>query len=218
MSVRGVGVYRGLVAAVLQKIQRDAEGTLLAVGDSAAKPLAVSLGFAGNHQIMHRLGEQIAALLPVYSHVLYELEGVGEAAVMLRSVGSHLQRRIHCDVERQLAADGRVDPRIVAAPFLQVGFEDARSVVHRAAVETGEGQDCGVARSDAAECLVFGAHRRFVADEVRPGAAETGRTDSLMGVYHYMVAGSLCNAVQVMVHHPLVIVVHALRQDVTHIA
>ena len=73
--------------------------------------------------------------------------------VVLGEVGSHLQRRVHRDVQGQLSADGGVDVRAIGA----VHLEDARRVVHRSSLQSGEGQDGCVAGTRAAEGLILRA-------------------------------------------------------------
>ena len=48
---------------------------------------------------------------------------------MLRCVSCHLQGRVHCHIESQLAADCGVDVAVVATPALEVLLEDARGIV-----------------------------------------------------------------------------------------
>ena len=99
-----------------------------------------------------------------------------------------------------------------------IGLEDAWSVVHRTADQTGERKHAHVERLAAAEGLIFGTPCGFVADEVRPGAAKTGRTHSLVCIDHNLVLCGLSHSVEIVIYHPLVVMVVALRNHIAHIA
>ena len=58
----------------------------------------LALRAAGNDQHVSRLGGQVARLVPVDGHILDELECVHERGIVLRRIGSHLQRRVHRNV------------------------------------------------------------------------------------------------------------------------
>jgi len=138
---------------------------------------------------------------------------------VFRQIGGHLQRRIHRQVERQLVGDRRVDARGVrGAEFGHAHDEDSGRVVHRAAVEPREGQDGDVVRPDAAEGLVFGALGRLVADHVGIGAAQSGGAHGFVGVDHDLMLGRLADGVEVVVVHPLSVVVLAAGEDAADVA
>ena len=137
---------------------------------------------------------------------------------MLREIGGHLERRIHCKVERQLIADGSIDMRLVGrAIFLHVHHEDSRGIIHRTAVETGERKNRDVLRVEASKSLILSSFGGFVAYHVRVGAAQARRTDSLMRIDHDMMLGRLADGVLVMIVHVLAIVVLAARENLAHV-
>ena len=57
----------------------------------------------------------------------------------------------------------------------------------------------------------------LVADEIGVGAAQTRRTRCLVGIDHDMVLGSLGDTIEVVVVHPLSVVMLATRNDIAHI-
>ena len=107
---------------------------------------------------------------------------------------------------------------VVGRHLAHIHLEDTRRVVHRSSVEAREGQDTGMSGLNAHGGLVFGAHRRLVADEVRIGAAEPCGTHCLVGIDHDMVLRRLLNAIEVVVVDPLGVVGLASRHDIAHIA
>ena len=127
---------------------------------AADEPFAALLGFAGNGDIVSRLGLEVAAVFPIDRHVLDELKGIRKALIVFRLVAGHLYRRIHSQVERKLAGQGSACPliRLVTA-FIVVhtGLENARSVIHRTSHQTGEWQNGGMVRRIAAHALEFRA-------------------------------------------------------------
>ena len=136
---------------------------------------------------------------------------------MIRCIGSHLERRIHCYIERQLVCNGCVDPAVVAAPGLEILLEYSRGKVHRTAVQTGELQYGGMVRLRASESLVFSTSCRLVAYEVRVGPAQTGRTHGLVGIDHDVMTGRFSHCVEVVVYDPLAVMMFAVRKDVSDI-
>ena len=107
---------------------------------------------------------------------------------------------------------------VVGRHLAHIHLEDTRRVVHWSSVESREGQDTGMSGLNAHGGLVFGAHRRLVADEVRIGAAESCGTHCLVGIDHDMVLRRLLNAIEVVVVDPLRIVGLASRHDISDIA
>ena len=182
------------------------------------EPVGRTLGLACHRDILGRLGFQVARVVPVASHVTYKLEGIVILLVILGQVGCHLQRRVHRQIESQLSAESGVDIRLIVAPFTKLRDEDARSVVHRTALQTCERQDDGVVRLAAAERLILCSACRLVADEIGPCAAKSGRTCRLMSVHHDVVLGSLLDAVEIVVVGGLRVMVVASRNDVAHVA
>ena len=70
----------------------------------------------------------------------------------------------------------------------------------------------------AAEGLILRTAGRLVADQVGPRAADTRRTDRLVGVDHDMIVGRLLQRILVVVDHPLTVVVLAAGDDAAHVA
>lgn len=73
-------------------------------------------------------------------------------------------------------------------------------------------------RPDAAEGLVFGALGRLVADHVGIGAAQSGGAHGFVGVDHDLMLGRLADGVEVVVVHPLSVVVLAAGEDAADVA
>ena len=192
---------------------------MLLAGDVAHKPAARILGLAGYGNVSSRFGLQIAALRPVERHLLDETEGIREALVVLGQVGGHLQRRGHYHVDAQLVGDRAVGVRMVLGVDLRdVHFEDAGRVVHRASDQPREGQHGDVRGFRASEGLILRAAGRFVADQIGPRTAESRRTHGFVGVDHDPVVGGLLHGIEIVVHHPLVVVVVALGDDVADVS
>ena len=184
---------------------------------TAEEPVVGALGLAGDGDVAGGFSFDILRVIPVAGDVADELEGVVVLGVVLRQVGSHLQRTPHHEVEGELADERRAHIRRVVAPGLELRLEDARGVVHRTALQTGEGQDDGVVGVAAAEGLILRAAGRLVADKVRPCAGDAGGACSLVGVDHDMVLGGFFDTVEVVVVHRLREVVVTTRDDVAHV-
>ena len=60
--------------------------------------------------------------------------------------------------------------------------------------------------------------RTLVADEVGVGSAQSGGACGLVGVDHNVVVGGLFQGIEVVVVHPLAVVVLTARHDVAHVA
>ena len=73
-------------------------------------------------------------------------------------------------------------------------------------------------RHCTAECLILGTACRFCTDEVRIGAAKTGRTYHLVSVDHDLVLGSLLDHMHIVVDEGLAVVVLSDREDVAYIS
>ena len=218
-----VGVTCILIQAALvfpapvQEIQFHHGRMPLAVALPPDKPVGRALGPAGHRDVLRRLRLKVLRVVPVHGHVTDQLERVVVFSVVLRRVGRHLKRTVHHQVQGQLAAERRMDVRRVAAPLAQTGLENPGGIVHRTALQTGEGKDHRMVRFTAPECLVFRAPGALVAHHVRIGAAQTRGTDCLVRVHHDMVPGRLLHAVQVVVVDELAVVVFAPGDDITHI-
>ena len=70
----------------------------------------------------------------------------------------------------------------------------------------------------ATKALILCATCALVTNQVRIGAAYTCRASSLMRINHYFIVGGLGYAIQVVIIHPLAIVMFTAWNDVAHIA
>ena len=147
VSVLGVSVDGAVVlTALVEEVELHHRVVAVLVALATNEPVVGALGLAGYGDVVGRFGLKVDGLVPVACHVANELEGIVELLVVLRQVGRHLQGRIHGEVKGQRAADGDACPRGVVAPGVQLGDEDARRVVHRAALQARKRQDAGVVR------------------------------------------------------------------------
>ena len=81
---------RGVLAARVEEIQRDAEVAGLFVRDRADKPVVAVTVLAGEHDVVADLTVEGDAFLPVCRHVLDEPERIRPCEVILGQVGRHL--------------------------------------------------------------------------------------------------------------------------------
>ena len=102
--------------------------------------------------------------------------------------------------------------------FRHVHAEDTRSVVHRAALQTRERQNCHVVWHDACRLLIFCSAGALVAHKVWVCAAKSGWASRLVRVDHYFVFGGLFHAVEIMVVCPLSVVIFSTRHHIAHIS
>ena len=220
MGILCIGVDGGLVLlARCQEVQLQFGFVAVVAGCAAHIPVVGAFGAAGDGDVFARFGFEVAAFVPVDGHILNELEGVHEALVVFRYVGCHLQGAVHGDVQGQLTSQRGAHMRGVRGVQLAaIHFEDARRIVHRATDEAREGQDGGVVHLVASEGFIFCAAGRFVADQVGVGAAQSCRAHGFVGIDHDFIVGGLGHGVQVVVHHPLAVVVLAAGDDVAHVA
>ena len=70
----------------------------------------------------------------------------------------------------------------------------------------------------SAERLILGSAGRFVANQVRISAAESGGAYRFVCVDHDLVVCCFLHCIQVVIHHPLSVVMFSARNDVAHIA
>ena len=98
-----------------------------------------------------------------------------------------------------------------------IHFKDTRCIIHRTTLQTGERQDGGMSRFGSSESLIFCTASTLVANQVRISAAETGRTHSLMGIYHDVIIGSTGYGMLIVIDFQLTVVMLATRNDVAHI-
>ncbi len=107
---------------------------------TAYKPVVGTFSLARGHNVLSRFGLEIAAFIPIHGHILDELESVEMTVIHLRHVGSHLERAVHCHIQRELTGDCTVDMSVsFGIHFLHVHIENAGSIVHRTALQAGKG-------------------------------------------------------------------------------
>ena len=70
----------------------------------------------------------------------------------------------------------------------------------------------------ASECLILSASRRFIADQIRIGAAQSGRPYGFVGIDHYVMPGGFGNGIEIVVYEPLAVVMFPEGKDVSDIA
>ena len=136
---------------------------------------------------------------------------------MLWKIGSHLQRTVHYEIERKLTTEGGMNITLIVAPLRKLGLEDTRSVIHRTTLQTGEWQHYGMIRLVTAKCLILCTTCTLVANQVRPGTADTCRTGCLVSIHHDMMLGSGLDDTLVVIVHQLAVMILASRDDITHI-
>ena len=134
---------------------------------------------------------------------------------MLGEVGCHLQRRVECDIQPQLVADGDVHLATPRHYLANVSLEDARSVVHRTALQTCERQNGSVSRLDS--ILKFSSHSTLITNHIWPSAAQTSWSYSFMSVDHDMMLRRLSNAIMIVVNYRLTVMSFAVRDDFAYI-
>ena len=66
--------------------------------------------------------------------------------------------------------------------------------------------------------LKFRSSGTLVADEVGISAAESGWTHRFVRIDHQVVFGCLCHAIQIMVVHPLIVMVASVREYIADVA
>ena len=100
MGIRSVSIDGAVVlTALFQEVELDGGLVTVLVALAANKPVLCAFGLAGYSDVVGRFCLKVDALVPVAGYVANELEGIVEALVMLRQVGSHLQGRVHRQVE-----------------------------------------------------------------------------------------------------------------------
>ena len=139
---------------------------------------------------------------------------------MFGSIRRHLKRRIHGDIQRKLVADCSIGTvSLVGIHILKVRVENARSEIHRTSLKPREGQDSHMGGLyPIARCAEFRASRGFVPYKVGPCTAEACGTHGLVGVHHYVMIRRLPDGIQIMVHHPLVIMPGAEGDDLADVS
>ena len=139
--------------------------------------------------------------------------------VVLNQIGSHLQRAVKGDIKSQLLGKRSLHlPMRQIAHKIQFGIENARSVVHRATDKTVKGKQCGVERLATAKGFIFGSAGRFVANQVRIGAAQPCGAYGFVAVDANLIIGGFLHGIEIVVVHPLSVVVFSARNDIAYIA
>ena len=102
MGILGIGIDSTVVlTSFVEEVELDGSFVAVLVALAADEPVVGALGLARYGDIVAGFCLQILGIVPVTGHIADELEGVVELLVVLRQVGSHLQRRIHRQVESQ---------------------------------------------------------------------------------------------------------------------
>ena len=102
VGILGIGIDGTVVlTSFVEEVELDGSFVAVLVALAADEPVVGALGLARYGDIVAGFCLQILGIVPVTGHVADELEGVVELLVVLRQVGSHLQRRIHRQVESQ---------------------------------------------------------------------------------------------------------------------
>ena len=96
-------------------------------------------------------------------------------------------------------------------------IEDTRSIIHRATNQTIKWKQGSVERFTATKSLIFRTTGRLVTNQVRISTAKSGRTHSFMGIYANLILGSFSHGVQIMVVHPLTVVMLSTRNHIAYI-
>ena len=131
VGIRSVGIDSTVVfASLFEEIELDGGLVTVLVTLAANEPVLRAFGLASYGDVVGRFSFQIDALVPVAGHVADKLESIVKTLVVFGQVGSHLQGRVHGQVEGQRTSDGDACPRRVLAPLRQFGNEDTRCWLH----------------------------------------------------------------------------------------
>ena len=106
---------------------------------------------------------------------------------------------------------------IVGRHLGDVLLEDARRVVHWSSNESSEGEDGGVLHRVTTKSFVFSTPSALVANQVGISAADASRTNGFVGIDHDVIVSGLGNAIEIVIVHPLPIVVFATRYYIAYI-
>ena len=220
MGILGIGIdCSDVFLSWFEEVEFDRRGMAVLAGGATHKPVTGAFGLAGSHDISAWLSLQVAGVVPIHRHVLDELEGIHVFLVVLYHVGCHLQRAVHRDIECQLAGQRGVDMiGVVGVVFTHIHLKNTRGIVHRSALQPCEGKNGGMEGLAAVGGLVLSAACCLIANEVGPGTTKACRTYGLVGIDHNMMLGSLLDAIEVVVHHPLTIMILPPGDDIAHIA
>ena len=96
-------------------------------------------------------------------------------------------------------------------------FEDAGSVIHRTANQACERQNRCMIYFVASERFIFCSAGGFITDQIRICAADTGRAGCFVCIHHDFVIGGFLHCIQVVIVHPLSVVMFAAGDDVAYI-
>ena len=111
MSIGSIGIGgAGVFASLVEEIELYGAFMTVFIAFSTDEPVVCSLGFSCHGDIVAGLCFKVFGVVPVACHVANELEGIVEAFVVFRQVGSHLQRTVHREIECELSAERRPHP------------------------------------------------------------------------------------------------------------
>ena len=111
-----------------------------------------------------------------------------------------------------------MDEALIVAPLGETCLEDARCVVHRTTLQTGERKHHGVVSYVSAECLILSTTCTLIAYKVRPGAADARRACRFVSIHHDVVFGGSLYYALIVIVHQLAVVILASRNDVADVS
>ena len=132
-------------------------------------------------------------------------------------IGCHLERTVQRQIKSQLFSQRSMYKTMLSRQERELRIEDTRSVVHRAANLSGKRKQCGMERFAAAKCFVFGTTGRFITDKIRISTAQSGRPNGFMGIYTNLIIGGFGHCIEIVIVHPLSVMMFTTWDDITHI-
>src|SRR3712207_5388563 len=90
-GVFGIGIDGTVVLTTLvEEVEFDDRAMPIFVTLATNEPVVRTLRLTSHGDIAGRFGLQIAAIIPVYGHIAYKLEGIIVLLIVLGEVGCHL--------------------------------------------------------------------------------------------------------------------------------
>ncbi len=102
--------------------------------------------------------------------------------------------------------------------LVHITFKNTRSVVDRTSLQAGERKDGGVKCLIAGKRLIFGATSRLITNQVGIGATQSRGANCLVSIHHDMMLGGFGHTIQIVVVHPLPVVMFSTWQNIAHIS
>ena len=191
--------------------------------DERIDPVGACVGVKGSrvHGIVRELCNENLDVINYSSNTkLFIQRALAPAKVSSINVDDENKKaEVYLQPEEVSLAIGRggMNITLIVAPLRKLGLKDTRSIIHRTTLQTGEWQHYGMIRLVTAKCLIFCTTCTLVANQVRPGAADTCRTGCLVGIYHDMMLGSGLDDTLVVIVHQLAIMILTSWDDITYI-